>query len=53
MVEVGRNCFVPAYQCRGRYKEDVQLRRIDISKPWNINNLQIIKGQEVLWVKDK
>jgi hypothetical protein len=49
MVEDGYNHKVPAYMKRGLYKDDVQLRRIDPTKSWNINNLTIIKGGKLLY----
>lgn len=49
MVEVGRNVKKMAWKARGRKKGSVQLKRLDFNKPWKINNLQIIRGREVLW----
>lgn len=48
-ILVGQNVYKPAWKCRGRSKDDVQLRRIDTEKPWNINNLQIIYRNKVLF----
>lgn len=52
-VEVGKNCFKPAWLCRGRNSnKDVQVRRIDPSKPYRKDNMMISKGKDILWVAD-
>jgi hypothetical protein len=48
-VEIGHNVYKPAWKCRGRdSSKDVQLKRVDVTKPWNINNLEIWhKGRRI------
>lgn len=42
-ILVGTNVYKPAWQLRGRnVNEDVQLKRIDTSKPFEINNLMVM-----------
>jgi hypothetical protein len=49
-VEVGVNVRVPAWTIRGRSpKHDVQLKRIDVNKPFCLDNLMIIKGKTILY----
>lgn len=49
-VVVGLNVTKPAWKARGRnIKKDVQLKRMDSSKPFEINNIQIVRGKEVLY----
>lgn len=49
-VLVGTNAYKPAWQCRGRdSSQDVQLRRVDTTKSWNINNLEIWHQKKRLW----
>lgn len=50
MVEIGFNVRKPAWKARGRnVSKDVQLKRIDINKPWEINNLKIVRGKQELY----
>jgi len=49
MVEIGFNAKTLAWKARGRKKQDVRLKRIDVNIPWQINNLQIVKGKQVLF----
>ena len=49
-VEIGLNTYKPAWLLRGRQRErDVQLKRIDVSKPWCLDNLMIVKGKQILY----
>jgi hypothetical protein len=49
-VPVGLNTERPAWELRGRdHGNDVQLKRVDIYKPFEINNLVIRKGKQVLY----
>lgn len=51
LVDLGNGLMVTANSLRGRkYKEAVQLRRIDPSKPFRINNLVIMQGKKVLYI---
>lgn len=53
-VETGFNVKVPAWRARGRdSRKDVQLRRADPKKAYEINNLEIWKGKERLWPEIK
>lgn len=40
---------VPAHLAKGRGKNSVRVARIDREKPFEINNLQILQGNRVLW----
>jgi hypothetical protein len=49
-VEVGLNTYKPAWLVRGRKADkDVQLKRIDASKPWRRDNLLIVLGKVTLY----
>lgn len=49
-VEVGVNFYKPAYLCRGRNPvKDVQLRRLDVNTPFELSNLTVVRGKEVLY----
>jgi hypothetical protein len=49
-VEVGLNTYKPAWLVRGRKADkDVQLKRIDTSKPWRRDNLLIARGKLILY----
>lgn len=51
LVDLGNGLMVTANSLRGRkYKENVQLKRIDPSKPFRINNLVVMLGRRVLYV---
>jgi hypothetical protein len=47
--QIAPNVYKPAWQLRGRdINTDVQLRRVDREKSWNINNLEILwKGKRI------
>lgn len=50
MVNHGFNNLVPAWQLRGRgVGKDVQIKRIDANKPFEINNMTVVKGKLVLY----
>jgi hypothetical protein len=54
LVDLGNGVKVSANSLRGRRaKENVQLRRIDPTKPFEINNLVIMRGKKVLYVPKK
>ena len=53
-VDLGNGVLVQANKLRGRKsKEHVQLRRIDPTKPFEINNLVIMHGKKVLYLPNK
>lgn len=50
-IDLGNGVLVDANTLRGRKpKENVQLRRIDPNKPFEINNLVIMHGKKVLYL---
>lgn len=49
-IEVGKNFYKPAYLLRGRDRnKDVQLKRIDETRGWTLENLKIVYLQRELF----